>query len=86
MSGRSCCQADFNPVKMIQNLTPLAFFLSCVATVALICDNHIESMESSIRASESSSRSLVVENKPSLPNRLILMRLYFPVKGLPGIN
>src|SRR4030043_736764 len=42
-------QSNFYPIKMVQDLPPFTFFLSCISTVALIGNDDIESMVRNIQ-------------------------------------
>ena len=51
-SGVECrcgCEANFYPIEMLQHLTPFAFFLGGVTTVALICNDNIKGMDWNIK-------------------------------------
>src|SRR4030043_605864 len=42
-------QSNFHPIKMVQDLAPFTFFLSCISTVALIGNDEIEGMVRNIQ-------------------------------------
>src|SRR4030042_473026 len=42
-------QTNFYPIKMVQDLAPFTFFLSCISTVALIGNDDIEGMVRNIQ-------------------------------------